>query len=695
MKCFALILAASFSLAAQTAQYPSSVVTDAQLKVAKNRVQTVLRGSISTSDTVITVASATNIVANMLLSIDSEIVSVTSVSGNNLTVVRGFDNTTAAAHSSGRTVSNFNAAWYHMALAAEMKAVQTALGANLSNVGAGGSGGGTPAASYNFSAQTPGGSLVVGANAITMTPVPLGVSGTNTNHYLYVSGGVGTAEACLISGGSGTSGQASGQIIITCANTHSGAWTIQSASGGIQEAIWAAPSPGSVTIGPGSWSVYGTITKPAALQVDIVGAGSASTILAAQFASGNVLYVDGNSGPRIVRGLQFQPALVRSGGAELYTTGIIDGTVDDIFVTGSQPYIGIVAENFIRTRYGNMKVVNTAFRGVDVRVLASSVAGGEFSDVNITAAVGSPAAMTFTVGASGAFAGALLTNIAAQGGQYNVYLDNTAGTINELQFSNLQIDGASVAAFFAGGTGTGNGLNISTVRVSPVSGGKPFYIGNTYSDVTIANVTGAKVGNVNGIEIDGATGVHLSDFSMDGSNDAGAADACVNITANSGTPTTNVTLSGVSCGRRNAPTTGLVVSGSAHVNLRIDNSEFFGTTPILDQNTNKTAYANVLVGSATAPLYSLGNYIATEGGANNAIAATFGGAALQDGLTLTVKLAHTLQAGANTFNLNGGGAVSIKSSRNPANDIGTAYAATGTITLLYDSTGPYWLDVSQ
>lgn len=92
------------------------------------------------------------------------------------------------------------------------------------------------------------------------------------------------------------------------------------------------------------------------------------------------------------------------------------------------------------------------------------------------------------------------------------------------------------------------------------------------------------------------------------------------------------------------------------------------------------------------------NYIASETGANNAIAGALTDAVgtavpLAAGLRVTVQLAHTLQAGANTFNLNGGGALGIKSGRNVANDIGVAYAATGTITLQYD--GTRWVDVAQ
>ena len=50
---------------------------------------------------------------------------------------------------------------------------------------------------------------------------------------IYISGGTGTAEAPLITGWSATT------ITFTCVYTHTGAWTIQSASAGIQEAIIA------------------------------------------------------------------------------------------------------------------------------------------------------------------------------------------------------------------------------------------------------------------------------------------------------------------------------------------------------------------------------------------------------------------------------------------------------------------------
>lgn len=91
------------------------------------------------------------------------------------------------------------------------------------------------------------------------------------------------------------------------------------------------------------------------------------------------------------------------------------------------------------------------------------------------------------------------------------------------------------------------------------------------------------------------------------------------------------------------------------------------------------------------------NYIATESGSNNAIAGALTDAsgvnvALAAGLRVIVQLAHSLQAGANTFVFNGT-SKNIKSHFNVANNIATAYAATGAIELLYD--GVQFVDCSQ
>ena len=91
---------------------------------------------------------------------------------------------------------------------------------------------------FDFPAQAPGGTLTATvAAAPTMTPCPIGVAGADTGHYLYISAGTGTAEAVLITGGTCTSGASTGTVAFTPAQNHSGAWTITSATNGVQEAV--------------------------------------------------------------------------------------------------------------------------------------------------------------------------------------------------------------------------------------------------------------------------------------------------------------------------------------------------------------------------------------------------------------------------------------------------------------------------
>lgn len=218
--------------------FPGGIAGDSQLKVAGNNLQTNLAGSIGAGDTILTLTSPLGFVANMLISIDKEILSVSSVVGAALTVIRGFDGTTASGHAQGAKVSGFIEAWHHNVLAAEIAAIEAALGTNLSNVPSSISGA-FVASVFNFSVNPPA-SITVGANVITLTPVPKGVNGADIGHYLYISGGTGTPEAVLITGGSAVSGAASGTIIFSAVRTHSGAYSISSASGGLQEALMLA-----------------------------------------------------------------------------------------------------------------------------------------------------------------------------------------------------------------------------------------------------------------------------------------------------------------------------------------------------------------------------------------------------------------------------------------------------------------------
>ena len=259
--------------ATPAAVFPGGVATDAQLTVGVNRLQTSLAVPLSAGSTTMTVTDASSIPANVQLTIDTEIVEVTAPpTGNQVAISRGFDGTAAAAHLTGTPVSGFINAWHHNALASEIKAIENALGPNLSHLAA------SPwvvAAGFNFATQSPGGSLVVGNNPITLSPVPLGVNGVDAGHYVYISGGTGTAEAALITGGSAVGGAPSGTLIIQCANTHSGAWTISSATGGVQEAVSSLPATGGCIVIASSLTLLANVSdmgKAAVVVIRLPGA---------------------------------------------------------------------------------------------------------------------------------------------------------------------------------------------------------------------------------------------------------------------------------------------------------------------------------------------------------------------------------------------------------------------------------------
>jgi hypothetical protein len=275
-------------------KFPNAIADLSWLTIATNQLQTRLAVPCGAADTTLGVVDASRIVQWSLLTLNdgtngstvSEIVLVTlPPAGNILTVQRGYDGTTAKAHAAGAIVSGYVVAWHQKSLAAEVAAIEQTLGPNLSNVGVG-----IPSllvsSRFAFPPQSPGGNLVVGNNSITLSPVPQGVNGTNTEHWLYISGGTGAAEAVKITGGSAVSGAPTGALIVNCANAHSGAWTIGTATAGIQEAAYSIPASGIYGAGAGQvmisggWNtVHAPITNPIDRNVTFSGLGPQGTVV--------------------------------------------------------------------------------------------------------------------------------------------------------------------------------------------------------------------------------------------------------------------------------------------------------------------------------------------------------------------------------------------------------------------------------
>jgi len=110
-------------------------------------------------------------------------------------------------------------------------------------------------------AQSPSADLsTAGPQTISLSTCPAGVSGSEPQYYIYISG-TGTAEAVLITGGTCSGNGRAGTLQFTNTKAHTAGYTISSASSGLQEALIAtrfiptnpngASQSGKVIVPPG------------------------------------------------------------------------------------------------------------------------------------------------------------------------------------------------------------------------------------------------------------------------------------------------------------------------------------------------------------------------------------------------------------------------------------------------------------
>lgn len=138
----------------------------------------------------------------------------------------------------------------------------------------------TTTSDFQFTTPTFGTALMAATPATAVIAVaPNGVYGTNTKHYLYVSG-TGTPEPVLITGGTCAPGGINCTITFTPANNHASGWTLSSATAGMTEAEYALVAShaagGTVLISEGTSTVYAA--TPFLDNVAFQGAGIGSII---------------------------------------------------------------------------------------------------------------------------------------------------------------------------------------------------------------------------------------------------------------------------------------------------------------------------------------------------------------------------------------------------------------------------------
>lgn len=124
-----------------TAVFPAAIASDTTLPVANGNAKGVLSAGIDSSVATIGLVDASLFVNfPLMVKIDNEIILTTGKSSNNLTgCTRGFAGSTAASHSAAAEVNGYIFSYQFNQLAAEVKAIETALGINLANTLASGS----------------------------------------------------------------------------------------------------------------------------------------------------------------------------------------------------------------------------------------------------------------------------------------------------------------------------------------------------------------------------------------------------------------------------------------------------------------------------------------------------------------------------------------------------------------------------
>jgi hypothetical protein len=645
-------------------------------------------------------------------------------------------------------------------------------------------------ADYNFTAQTPGGSLIIGSNSITLTPVPAGVNGANTSFYVYISNGTGTAEAALVTGGTAVAGASSGTLIFTCANTHSGAWTIRSASFGLAEAIVVGAALGGATVvlPAGTYTPHATVRVTSGISIIGLGGTGTYTVIIQRTEDYGDTFVMGTAiagvSSVLIANIKFTQYIN-------YVAAPAPGTIINKPTTGT--HFTVNGGNTIRfnnCRFENM-VNNVVVNGgaditfdtcqwqglwdpadVTVQVTNSSL------QVNYVAALGIP---TYIKVVKNQFYG----NVSAAVGKHNAgpkYMIQINGC-EDMEIEGGALGGASVSnlALFPSSASyilanvRVRGVKFDSARNSDVyisgdgnlSAADLIFANNVFNGenesdyaISVAN-PGAGSNSATGVVITGndflaylATPIHLLDGIGYGIftniiryyNTANTYATAENASAiylggrandyfiqgnmvGGGQSYSGYGAGGNHClnGIQIAAPTGAQANGHLFGNyppfysaLGSLSDPVFATKILSYPDETIKIGAQTVVTNAVSlsalndaetlniplevratkavfpvgPVSAIGfNYIASETGANNAIVGALTNIALTAGLTVTIKLAHTLQAGANTFNYNAGGALAIKSSRNVANNIAVAYAATGTISLQYD--GTQWVDLSQ
>ncbi len=269
----------------------------------------------------------------------------------------------------------------------------------------------------------------------------------------------------------------------------------------------------------------------------------------------------------------------------------------------------------------------------------------------------------------------LANNILDANGNASIAIAATATAVNGITVTNAATGNGTTNPVTIAPTGTDSAIGL-TIAPKAAAGALTLGLSNGTADVVLGSSSATqsvKIGNGAGVST-----VNLANVSVAGAN--------VNVA-------TAVTGSGIT------DTVAISTGNAASTGVKVVN--ILTGVPVTSGNNKLTMGGGVTSAAtinAVVRSYQQINYIATETGANNALVAALLDASgnsvtVAAGLAIALKSSHTLQAGANTLNLNGHGTDAIKKASAPGTDVAVVAANGSILHMIFD--GTVWQMVGQ
>lgn len=333
-----------------------------------------------------------------------------------------------------------------------------------------------------------------------------------------------------------------------------------------------------------------------------------------------------------------------------------------------QPVVGAILYGVYRTTASGTSPTTTGLIG-------TTTSSSGFTDTGL-AGDSTSAPVTNTTGVSSLpnSTTASLAAITDINGNPEIIFTATASAVNGLTETNSAT--GNPVALATSGSDTNIGLTLNSkgtgaITLAPLAAGGTIVLGKTdqTGDIVVGSSSGTeivKIGNGAGVST-----VNIANVSVAGAN------------ANIATAATGAGITDtVAISTGNAAATGVKV-----VNIATGTPGTSGNNKVTIGGGGTSA----LTFNAVVRSYQSTNYQGTESGANNALVAALldaGGNAVTvaAGLCVYLKLGHSLQAGANTLNLNSHGTDSIKKASNPATDLSVTAVSGSILMMIFDGT---------